>query len=63
MLIDASFSLCDPLNSGFGYQLKITDAQTGATVFSGHVDPAEGSDLLTAADCLRVLSYYVAPNN
>jgi hypothetical protein len=54
---DVSISLCDHLNPGFGYQVKITDDRGNVLLFSGR-DPQTGKDLLTYADALVVASYY-----
>jgi hypothetical protein len=50
-------SLCDPLNAGFGYQVRILDARGDTLLFTGR-DPVTGSDLLTLADALRVAGMY-----
>jgi hypothetical protein len=56
-LIDASFSICDLLNPGFGYQVRITDDSGRELLFSSR-NPATGDDLLTPKDCLRVIEMY-----
>lgn len=58
---EVSFSLCDWLNPGFGYSLRIENGLNGETLLFTSVDPGTGRDLLTAADCLRVASAYLAP--
>jgi hypothetical protein len=59
--LEASISLCDPLNPGFGYQIRITrSAPPGAPVevlFTSR-NPATGSNLLTYEQCLDVLELY-----
>lgn len=63
-MIEASFSLCDPLNPGCGYQLKITKGRAQSVgepppLLFTTVAPDDGSDLLTAADCVRVINMYL----
>ena len=61
--INASFSLHDYLNPGCGYQVRIENARTGETLLHTGRHPVTGEDLLTAADCLEVIGYYVAPGS
>lgn len=61
--IEASFALCDHLNPGFGYQVKITDALSGESMLFTSKHPVDGSDLLTAGDCMDVINAYVAPED
>lgn len=51
-------SLCDHLNSGFGYQLRIVDDR-GALLLLTTCDPVSGRELLTVDDALRVATAYV----
>jgi hypothetical protein len=59
--LEASIFLCDPLNPGFGYQIRITrSALPGAPVdvlFTSR-DPVTDKDLLTYEQCLDVLARY-----
>ena len=59
--LEASITLCDPLNPGFGYQIRITRvAPPGAPIdvlFTSR-DPATGKSLLTYEQCLDVLTMY-----
>jgi hypothetical protein len=59
--LEASISLCDPMNPGFGYQIRIVRAAPpGAPVdvlFTSR-DPVTGKDLLTYEQCLDVLAMY-----
>lgn len=57
MISHASISLCDNLNPGFGYQVRITNDRGQDILFTAN-DPNTGKDLLTWADALRVLGYY-----
>lgn len=50
-------ALCDHLNEGFGYQIRIIDTR-GNTVLFTSCDPANGTDLLTYKDALRVAEQY-----
>lgn len=52
------FCLIDPLNPGFGYSLRIEEA-VPRVLFFGSKAPDTGADLLTPADCLRVIQMYV----
>lgn len=59
--LEATIFFCDPLNPGFGYQIRITRAAPpGAPVdvlfTSRH--PVTGEDLLTYEQCLDVLTMY-----
>jgi hypothetical protein len=59
--IEASFTLCDHLNPGFGYQLRISRRRHGGNeklLFTSRA-PDTGDDLLTAADCMRVIAMYI----
>lgn len=56
-MIEATFSLCDPLNPGIGYRLIIT--RRTHTLLSTSVAPDDGSELKTAADCVRVINMYL----
>ncbi len=62
--LEASLSLCDPMNPGFGYQLRIVRvAAPGAPVdvlFTSR-NPVTGEDLLTFGQCLDVLAMYREP--
>lgn len=58
---NVSWSLIDALNPGFGYSLRIEDANNGELLLFTSRDPATGADLLTPVDCLRVVAYYCAP--
>lgn len=51
-----TFSLCDHLNPGFGYQIKIVNGN-GATVLLTDKHPLTGADL-DFAGCLEVASMY-----
>lgn len=57
--LEASISLCDPMNPGFGYQIRIVRAaQPGDPVdvlFTSR-DPVTGKNLLTYEQCLDVLA-------
>ena len=59
--LEASITLCDPLNPGFGYQIRITRAAPpGAPIdvlFTAS-NPATGESLLTYEQCLDVLTMY-----
>lgn len=61
ILINAEFDLCDHLNPGFGYQLKISNATNGTRLLFTSKHPVTGDDLLTARDCLDVIEAYVPP--
>lgn len=50
-------TLCDPLNAGFGYQIKVQNDRGGILLFANR-DPATGAELLTLADALRVAHSY-----
>ena len=59
--LEASITLCDPLNPGFGYQIRITRAAPpGAPidVLFTSCNPATGESLLTYEQCLDVLTMY-----
>lgn len=58
--IRVTFDLCDRLNAGFGYQLRIENAETGRTILFTSRAPDTGDELLTAADCLRIVQMYVS---
>lgn len=55
--IKASFTLCDRMNPGFGYQLHIS--RRHETLLWTSKAPDTGNDLLTAADCMRVIAMYI----
>lgn len=59
---DISFSLCDHLNPGFGYQLRINNAENGETLLFTSRNPDTGADLLTVHDCLDVARIYTGNN-
>jgi hypothetical protein len=61
--IEASFAICDHLNPGFGYQVRITDALSGESLLFTSKHPAYGTDLLTAGDCMDVINAYIAPED
>lgn len=52
-----SFGPCDPLNFGFGYQIRIERATDGVTVLFTSVHPVTGKDL-DFAGCLDVAAMY-----
>jgi hypothetical protein len=56
--LDASISLCDHMNPGNGYQIRITDARNGADVLFTSRHPVTGEDLLAYEQCLEVLQMY-----
>jgi len=59
--LEASITLCDPLNPGFGYQIRITRAAPPGTpvdVLFTACNPATGESLLTYEQCLDVLAMY-----
>jgi len=51
---DVHIALCDPLNPGFGYQLRITSSH-GEELMHASVDTVTGKDLLTVEDALTVV--------
>jgi len=61
--LEATITLCDHMNPGVGYQIRITrTAAPGAPVdvlFTA-CNPATGADLLTYEQCLDVLAMYRA---
>ncbi len=57
MISHCRISLCDPLNAGFGYQIRITDTQDNLLIYTS-VDPATGKDLVTFGDAIRVAAQY-----
>lgn len=57
MISEVHISLIDVLNPGVGYQVRILDDRGCTLLFTGS-DPADGKDLLTYADALRVAEYY-----
>lgn len=59
MIAEVHITLCDILNPGFGYQLRIVDT-TGRSLLFTDRDPATGSNLSTYADALRVATMYAA---
>lgn len=56
--IEASFGPCDHLNPGFGYQVFIRHASTGAEYLNSSRDPVTGAELHSPQDCIRVINYY-----
>jgi hypothetical protein len=52
-------ALCDPLNPGFGYSVRLVDHR-GKTLVLTSRDPETGADLLTCADALRVAGVYAS---
>lgn len=58
--IAASFCLSDPLNAGFGYQVKIENACTGEVLLHRGNHPVTLAELLTPADCLALISWFTA---
>jgi len=62
MYIQANFNWCDPLNPGFGYELRIENAETGEPLLFTSRRPDTGADLLTAADCIAVINMYTISN-
>ena len=59
--LEASITFCDPLNPGFGYQIRITRAAPPGTpidVLFTSINPATGESLLTYEQCLDVLTMY-----
>lgn len=59
-MLDVSISLCDHMNPGFGYQMRITNALNGEELLFTSVHPATGRDLLTYDECLDVANMYRA---
>jgi hypothetical protein len=60
--LEASISLCDPMNPGGGYQIRIThaappNAPVVDVLFTSR-NPATGEALLTYEQCLDVLAMY-----
>lgn len=58
---EVTISICDHLNPGFGYQMRITDGRTGETVLFTSKSPTTGQPLLTYEDCLEVAAMYAKP--
>ena len=59
--LEATISICDPMNPGFGYQIRITRAAppgTSVDVLFTSRNPVTGKDLLTYEQCLDVLAMY-----
>jgi len=54
---EVHITLCDHLNAGFGYQIRVVD-QSGRTILFTSRDPSTGRDLLTYDDALRVAVGY-----
>jgi hypothetical protein len=54
---ETHITLCDHLNEGFGYQIRIVDTR-GVTLLFTSRDPVNGLDLLTHSDALRVAAAY-----
>jgi hypothetical protein len=52
-------ALCDPLNPGFGYSVRLVDDR-GRTLVLTSRDPESGADLHTCADALRVAGVYAS---
>lgn len=59
--IAASFFLVDPLNAGFGYQVKIENARTGEVLLHRSNHPVGLTELLTPADCLDLINWFTTP--
>ena len=57
-MIEASFNLIDVRNPSIGYQLRIRNAENGVDLLFTSKAPDTGENLLTAADCLRVIAMY-----
>lgn len=60
--LSVSFAVIDPLNPQFGYSLKIED-EFGHTLLFTSRAPDTGKDLLSPADCMRVVAMYIAPES
>jgi hypothetical protein len=54
---EVHITLCDPLNPGFGYQIRVTGDRGEQLLFTSR-DPVTGKDLETMSDALRVASWY-----
>jgi len=54
---ETHITLCDPLNEGLGYQVRIVNNR-GITLLFTSRDPITGADLLTYTDALRVATFY-----
>ena len=54
-----AITLCDVLNPGFGYQIRVTGEGGKQLLFTSR-DPQTGKDLRSFDDALRVASYYGA---
>ncbi len=61
--LEASFTLCDHFNPSIGYQLRIWrgNEYNRDTVLFTSIAPDTGEDLLTAADCMRIIQMYIPP--
>ena len=55
---NVSVSLCDHLNPGFGYQIRVTDINGKDLAFTSRC-PVTGADLLDITLALKVAAYYV----
>ena len=60
MIDQVVIALCDVLNPGFGYQVRVVD-ERGLLLISASKDPVTGSDLLSLADAIRVAATYASP--
>jgi len=56
---EARITLCDHLNEGFGYQVRIVDTRGDVLLFTSR-DPVSGKDLLTYEHALRVAGAYAS---
>ena len=56
-MIEATINLCDPLNPGIGYQVKVT--KRGRTVLHTSYFPDTGESILTFTEAVRVLTMYI----
>lgn len=55
--LHVSFGPVDALNPESGYSVRIIGERGDVLLFTGRA-PDTGADLLTPADCLRVISMY-----
>ena len=56
--IGVTFRLVDVLNPGCGYQIEITDEDSGLQLLFTGNHPVTRKPLLTASECLEVASMY-----